>query len=212
LFTKIILLEDEQELQSVYVERLSLHGFTNVVAFSDTAGMLARVRELYVEPTIVLTDYFISPSPPTQFLPELRQNNIGIPVVIMSSRVRFELLSDLNASCGLAGFFAKGVDPEVCISRVANALMDMSKKAIDAWEAYVAIREALEIVRKYKPEKREVMRRLVEFADPKELYADGLASKDVVYDVRTDMIRFFRKGEFAAIRFNAMLKALEQVV
>jgi len=211
LFPRIVMFEDEADLRSAYVERLQEQGFDDVHAFSDTDGMLSRIKELYTRPAVLLTDWYISPLPPTTFVPELRRAGIPIPVVIMTSRGRFELLSGLNASCGLAGWFAKGTDPDTLIAKLASTLMDLTPSAGVAWEEYCAGQEARALVRHYRPEQAQTMRRLLGFALPKELIGDdesGL-SKDMVYKVRGDMIDFMRKGSNPTTRFVALMRVLD---
>lgn len=205
---QIILLEDDPDLLEYYSERLIEHDFKDIISFADTTNIANRVAEAYTKPSILWTDYYISPATPNVFLPELRARKINIPVVIISGKVKFNQLNQLSLKCRLAGYFEKGVDSRRLVSDVAQHLVDLNQDAAIAYTTYDVGVQARNFISGYKKEVRDIIRRILCNEEVKQIAPDAGMHEDTIYKYRREVFAFIGT-ENVPMRYSALYQATE---
>jgi FixJ family two-component response regulator len=190
VFARILLVENEAESIEYYERKLRERGFNDIVCFSDTTNMAARVAEAYTCPCIMLSDYYISPKAPSRFLPELKDKGIEMPVIIMSGDLRADELNFLQMHCKLRGFFEKGSNPTALMQKVAHHIMDLHPEAIEAWEAYSVALEARQLLKNLTMSQLDIMLRLLEWEEVKAITKEADVGESAIYNIRRQMKSF----------------------
>ena len=91
----IVVIDDEQAVRNVIVRALQQEGH-EVLAFEDAAPALDDVN--FDEVDLVITD-LVMPTPGDQFILILRQDEVEVPVIVLSGYLnedRIEYLKDLG--------------------------------------------------------------------------------------------------------------------
>lgn len=188
---QIFLLENEISLLEYYGKYLNANGFDEIIALSDTKGIIEIVAKAYKKPSIIISDYYIDPSPPSRYLPEMRRRGINIPIVIVSGGIQFDDLNNLALNCHLAGFFSKGdAEPRTTIGKISQHCIDLVPDAIDAYRLYQINTVVKTWVSSFKPPERQILFRLLCMEEVKRIAADESMGSSSIYELRNSLKEF----------------------
>jgi DNA-binding NtrC family response regulator len=208
MFARIFLVEDEEELLAYCAERLRETGFSDIVAFRNTVNIVQEIEARLDRPAILVSDFFVSPSPLSRYLPELRAKGVNLPVVILSGKCRPEQLNDLALHCQLSGMFVKGIEPALLMSQLAKHLAELNEYANDAFHTYQMRKEVALFLRDYpQAQDRSAMLALLAFKSVKELEDD--LPKNRLYGLQKALTAFLGREDVArryAVLNESLLK------
>ena len=88
MFPQLIIVEDDPELSSFYRQGFADVGFANIVTIENTERVVEIITQIYTRPTLLVSDYYVPPIPPSRYLTELRNRGVEMPAVIVSGRIR----------------------------------------------------------------------------------------------------------------------------
>lgn len=80
----VMVVEDEKLLLDAISKKLTLNGFT-VLPYSDGKLALSDLIAHVVSPNIIWLDYYLGATNGMEFVTQMHENNIDIPVVIVSN-------------------------------------------------------------------------------------------------------------------------------
>lgn len=215
---QLFIFENEADVLSYYVERLTDRGFDEIYAFDNTENLIRDIGQLYVKPSIIVSDYFIDPAPPSRFLPDLKQAGFSLPAVIISGSIKLQQINALSYRYPVLGFFDKGTGPREMINLLAQHLVDITPDAVLAFEKHSLRRLAMAIVDDLNRLEREVALKLLCFEEPKNVIIDpklhvsdedreGRVSRDRAYKIQRQIFEFLGR-ETGPWRYMALHEAL----
>lgn len=211
MYPQLIIIEDEAELLSFYREGFADVGFADVVCIDNTEGVVAAIEQHYTKPTLLLCDYYVHPTPPSRYFPELRNAGIEIPAVLVSGRIKAEQINGLSLIYPVLGFFEKTPSIPKLIGSIAKHLVDMGPEAALAWEKYQLRREVNGFLSAMTTEQCSALLRLLAMEDVKTITVDVNIGTNNVYALRKDMIEFMGKV-CSPLRYTALVTALQNKV
>jgi len=208
-FPRILLFEDTAAMAETYKQGIQDRGFIDVVLFSHTEDVVDAVKDAYTRPAIVVSDFYVGPLTPQEFLPMLRNLGISPPALIMSSNVQPEVLNDLTYRCNYAGFLPKGGSDDDFVARLCQRLAMIQTQARNAWRSYLLASEAKAFVCERSPKHLEVIRRFLRFEHVKKIEEAVGLSKSSIYDVIGPAQEHIEKN-YPPERYNALLAAVDR--
>jgi len=188
---QIFLFENDISLLEYYGKYLKANGFDEILALSDTKSIIETVARAYKKPSIIISDYYIDPSPPSRYLPEMRRRGINIPIIIVSGGIAYDDLNSLALNCNLAGFFSKGgAEPRTTIGKISQHCIDLVPDAIDAYRLYQTNLVVKTWISSFKPLERQILFRLLCLEEVKRIAAEESIGSSTVYDLRKTLGEF----------------------
>ena len=121
--SSIMIVEDNSLLSESIMELLSMHGFNNLVAFSDVFNAVRYFRQKY--PDLVILDAELQGLSGLEVLAEFKTIRPRLPVVMMSSHHDKDMLLRACAS-GANTFFPKPFDTDLFCRQIEDLLSHIS--------------------------------------------------------------------------------------
>ncbi len=125
--TKILVVEDDQDIRDLLVDSLSDMGFDVTEAEDGGAGLQSALED---PPDIILLDIMMPVMDGFQVLSQLRENpdTQSISVIMVSAKGQEQDIVNAQ-SAGAWGYIIKPWDPEELESKVLNAEAEIRKVA-----------------------------------------------------------------------------------
>ena len=208
MFPQLIIIEDNSELSAFYRQGFTDFGFEDVICIDNTEHIVDIVTQSYTRPTLLLCDYYVHPTPPGRYLPELRLRGLEIPAVLVSGRIRAEQINELALAYPVRGFFEKSPQISLLIAAIAKHLVDLGPEARKSWEAYQLRHEAIRFIEKMSALECAALLSLLGMEEVKAVAADNKLASNAVYALRKDMRAFLGKS-CSPTRYTALAEVVQ---
>lgn len=207
MFPQLIIIEDDAELMTIYRRGFHDRGFTDLVSIANTDRVGDEVAQCYVRPTLLLCDYYVHPTSPSRFLPELRLRGIEMPAVLVSGRIRAEQINDLTLVYPIRGFFEKSPQVSQLIAAIAKQLIDLGPEANAAWERRQLHHEVNRFLEGRSTAECAALLKLMGMEEVKIIATEVGLGLNLTYGLRKEMLHFLGKT-CAPPRYTALADAL----
>lgn len=193
MYPQLIIIEDDSELLSFYQQGFTDLGFTDIVSVENTENIVEVVTHSYTRPTLLLSDYYVNPTPPSRYLPELRLRGIEIPAVVVSGRIRAEQINSMTLAYPVRGFFEKSPQISLLIESIAKHLIDLGPEAKKSWEIYQLRQDVVKFIERMTTQECAALLRLLAMEEVKVIAAEVDIGLNAAYSLRKEMLAFLGK-------------------
>lgn len=174
---QLFIFENEQEVLNHFVTKLHDRGFHDIHGFENTDNVVQRISERYDRPSIIISDYFIDPSPPSRFLPQLKLAGFSLPAIIISGSIKLQEINAFSYGYPVLGFFDKGAGPREVVNQLAKHLVDITPDAVQSYELYSLRQLALSFAGDLTRLERKVALKLLGFEEVKNVFVNPKVHK-----------------------------------
>jgi FixJ family two-component response regulator len=171
--------------------------------------MAERIIGDYTVPSVLVSDYYISPESPPVFLSRLKARGYTIPTIIISAKADAETLNRMTRNCQYLGFLKKGDDPANLVERLASLLNDITDVAIESFESHQAWHSAKLFVRDMPHEKLEIAEQILQYYEIKEVVGDVGLQRTAVGKLRESLLAFMKESR-SPLTAVALLRAVRE--
>ena len=122
---KILIIEDEENLNKIVQDYLSYNGFTPISALTGSEGLLLWQQE---KPDLILLDLNLPDMDGLDLMRELRRKE-QVPVIMITARIE-EVDRLIGLELGADDYITKPFSPREVVARVKAVLRRLSRPAI----------------------------------------------------------------------------------